>query len=102
MDELRETMNCPFLNFGCLSLCRGYRIVFEVEAVSQSRVSYLYVLGTRPEIIKASTVVRELKRGKLSHFILHTGQHYSYNIDRLFLEQLKLTEPKYNLEVGTH
>jgi len=59
------------------------------------------ILGTRPEIIKMSPVVRELQGRELGHFIPHTGQHYSYNMDRLFFEQLKLPEPKYNLEVGS-
>jgi len=62
------------------------------------------VLGTRPEIIKFSPIIRELTRLGQNFFILHTGQHYSYNMDKVFLEQLKLPQPKYNLDVrsGTH
>lgn len=59
------------------------------------------VLGTRPEIIKMSPVIRELVHKHLDYFIIHTGQHYSYNMDKVFFEQLKLPEPKYNLEVGS-
>jgi len=59
------------------------------------------VLGTRPEIIKMAPLVRELERRKLDYFILHTGQHYSYNMDKVFFQQLKLPPPKYNLEVGS-
>ncbi len=59
------------------------------------------VLGTRPEIIKMAPVIRELGRRKASFFILHTGQHYSYNLDRVFFEQLGLPQAKYNLEVGS-
>jgi UDP-N-acetylglucosamine 2-epimerase (non-hydrolysing) len=59
------------------------------------------VLGTRPEIIKMAPVIRELGRRKASFFVLHTGQHYSYNLDRVFFEQLKLPRAKYNLEVGS-
>ena len=59
------------------------------------------ILGTRPEIIKMSPVIRELGRQRLDHFILHTGQHYSYSMDRLFFEELDLPEPKYNLDVGS-
>jgi len=59
------------------------------------------VLGTRPEIIKMAPVVRVLEREGLDYFILHTGQHYSYNMDRVFFEQLKLPEAKYNLDVGS-
>jgi len=59
------------------------------------------VIGTRPEIIKMSPVIRELVRRKMDHFIIHSGQHYSYNLDRVFFEQLELPEPRYNLEVGS-
>jgi UDP-N-acetylglucosamine 2-epimerase (non-hydrolysing) len=59
------------------------------------------VLGTRPEIIKFSPIIRECERLGLKYFILHTGQHYSYSMDRVFFEQLELPEAKYNLDVGS-
>ena len=59
------------------------------------------VLGTRPEIIKMSPVIRACERLNVDYFILHTGQHYSYNMDRVFFEQLELPEAKYNLDVGS-
>lgn len=59
------------------------------------------VLGTRPEIIKMSPVIRELERQGKGYFILHTGQHYTRDMDAVFLEGLKLTQPKYNLGVGS-
>lgn len=58
-------------------------------------------LGTRPEIIKMAPVIKELKRNGENFFILHTGQHYSYNMDRVFFEQLQLPQPEYNLAVGS-
>lgn len=59
------------------------------------------VLGTRPEIIKLSPIIRECEARNASFFILHTGQHYSYSMDKLFFENLNLNEPKYNLDVGS-
>ncbi len=59
------------------------------------------VLGTRPEIIKMAPVIREAARKKLDFFVLHTGQHYSYNLDGIFFEQLRLPRARYNLEVGS-
>ena len=59
------------------------------------------VLGTRPEIIKFSPIIRECERLGLDYFVLHTGQHYSYNMDRVFFEQLELPEAEYNLDVGS-
>ena len=59
------------------------------------------ILGTRPEIIKMSPVIRECEKRGLDYFILHTGQHYSYEMDRVFFEELELPQPKYNLDVGS-
>ncbi len=59
------------------------------------------VLGTRPEIIKLSPVIRECKSKDLDYFIIHTNQHYSSNLDQIFFDELSLPQPKYNLEVGS-
>jgi len=59
------------------------------------------ILGTRPEIIKMSPVIRECENQNLDYFIMHTGQHYSYNLDRIFFDELELPEAKYNLDVGS-
>jgi UDP-N-acetylglucosamine 2-epimerase (non-hydrolysing) len=59
------------------------------------------ILGTRPEIIKMAPVIRELEKRNRDYFILHTGQHYSYNLDRVFFERLRLPSANYNLEVGS-
>ena len=55
------------------------------------------VSGTRPEIIKMSPIIRECTRKGLDYFVLHTGQHYSYTMDRVFFEQLEVSKAKYNL-----
>lgn len=59
------------------------------------------ILGTRPEIIKMSPVIRICEQSGFDFFILHTGQHYSYNMDRVFFEQLELPDAEYNLDVGS-
>jgi len=59
------------------------------------------VLGTRPEIIKMSPIIRELERQRRDYFILHTGQHYTRDMDAVFFEGLNLPQPKYNLAVGS-
>jgi UDP-N-acetylglucosamine 2-epimerase (non-hydrolysing) len=64
-------------------------------------VKIAVILGTRPEIIKMSPVISNLERKQADYFILHTGQHYSYDLDKVFFEQLKFTDAKYNLEVGS-
>lgn len=59
------------------------------------------ILGTRPEIIKMSPVIRECERRGLDYFVLHTGQHYSYEMDRIFFDELELPDAKYYLDVGS-
>lgn len=59
------------------------------------------ILGTRPEIIKMSEIISLCEKRNLDYFIIHTGQHYSYNMDKAFFENLELPNPKYNLEVGS-
>jgi UDP-N-acetylglucosamine 2-epimerase (non-hydrolysing) len=62
---------------------------------------YGIILGTRPEIIKLSPIIRECERRGLDYFIVHTGQHYSYEMDRIFFEELKLPVPGHHLDVGS-
>jgi len=57
------------------------------------------ILGTRPEIIKLSPIVQVCQEQKANFFILHTNQHYSENMDRIFFKDLELPEPKYNLNI---
>lgn len=59
------------------------------------------ILGTRPEIIKMSPIIRECENQHLDYYILHTGQHYSFEMDKVFFNELKLPLPKYNLDVGS-
>ncbi len=59
------------------------------------------ILGTRPEIIKMSPIIRACEALGEDYFTLHTGQHYSYEMDRAFFDDLELPEPEYNLDVGS-
>ncbi|MDO8601335.1 MAG: UDP-N-acetylglucosamine 2-epimerase (non-hydrolyzing) [bacterium] len=58
------------------------------------------VLGTRPEIIKMSPIIHACQKRGIDFFILHTGQHYSPNMDKDFFDELALPAPKYNLGIG--
>lgn len=59
------------------------------------------VLGTRPEIIKLAPLIKELQKKQADFFVLHTGQHYSYQLDKVFFDQLELPQPRYNIDVGS-
>jgi UDP-N-acetylglucosamine 2-epimerase (non-hydrolysing) len=59
------------------------------------------VVGTRPEIIKLAPVIRACLARDVPFVVLHTGQHYSFELDGVFFEQLELPRPTHNLNVGS-
>lgn len=59
------------------------------------------ILGTRPEIIKMSPIIRLLSERQEDYFVVHSGQHYSYEMDKIFFEELELPLPEFNLDVGS-
>ncbi|MGC9396817.1 MAG: non-hydrolyzing UDP-N-acetylglucosamine 2-epimerase [Anaerolineae bacterium] len=64
------------------------------------RPKIITVVGTRPELIKFSPVIPLLAEA-FEHRLVHSGQHYSYAMDALFFEELRLPVPDYRLEVGS-
>jgi UDP-N-acetylglucosamine 2-epimerase (non-hydrolysing) len=61
---------------------------------------FAIILGTRPEIIKLSPIIRELEAQGASFFILHTGQHSSFAMFEVFFEALRLPMPHHSLDIG--
>lgn len=61
------------------------------------------VIGGRPQFIKAAVVSRELRKTH-REVLIHTGQHYDYNMSQLFFAELDIPNPDYNLGIsgGTH
>ncbi|MBI1797439.1 MAG: UDP-N-acetylglucosamine 2-epimerase (non-hydrolyzing) [Candidatus Eisenbacteria bacterium] len=59
------------------------------------------VVGTRPEIIKMAPIVRACEARGVECLLLHTGQHYSFEMDGVFFRELELPAPRHNLEVGS-
>lgn len=61
----------------------------------------LTVIGARPQIIKAFPVSRELKKTSIQEIIVHTGQHYDFEMSEIFFQETGLSQPHYNLKVGS-
>lgn len=61
------------------------------------KLKVMTIVGTRPEIIKLSQVMKELDR-HVDHTIVHTGQNYDYELNELFFEQLEIRKPDIFLE----
>ncbi len=60
----------------------------------------LTMLGTRPEIIKLSPLLPLLQE-RFTHVLVHSGQHYSFELDARFFAELELPQPDYTLNVGS-
>lgn len=58
------------------------------------------IVGARPQFIKCASVSREIRQCN-SEVLIHTGQHYDYEMSQLFFDQIGIPEPDYNLDVGS-
>ncbi|AUD64575.1 UDP-N-acetylglucosamine 2-epimerase [Tenericutes bacterium MZ-XQ] len=59
------------------------------------------IVGARPQFIKEAMMQKELKKHPfIKKKLIHTGQHYDYNMSGSFFEILKLEQPDYNLEIN--
>lgn len=62
----------------------------------------VHVVGARPNFMKASPVIRALgKHDHVRQTLVHTGQHYDFNMSDVFFQQLAMPAPDINLEVGS-
>jgi len=57
------------------------------------------LLGTRPELIKMSCVIREFDKFT-NHVLVHTGQNYDYELNQIFFDDLQIRKPDYFLAVS--
>lgn len=62
------------------------------------KLKLMTILGTRPEIIKMSAIVKKCDR-YFEHVLVHTGQNYDYTLNEVFFKELGLREPDYYLGV---
>ncbi|MFI3265799.1 MAG: UDP-N-acetylglucosamine 2-epimerase (non-hydrolyzing) [Rikenellaceae bacterium] len=62
------------------------------------RLKLMTILGTRPEIIRLSEVIKKCDK-YFDHILVHTGQNYDYTLNQIFFEDLALREPDFYLNV---
>jgi len=67
-------------------------------------IKVLNIVGARPGIIKASAINRAIQNrfsDTINEVIVHTGQHYDKELSSVFFNELHITKPDYNLQVGS-
>lgn len=62
------------------------------------KLKLMTIVGTRPEIIKMSAIIKKSDK-YFDHVLVHTGQNYDYNLNKVFFKDLGLREPDYYLGV---
>ncbi len=62
----------------------------------------IHVVGARPNFMKAAPVHRAISHYRhIEQILVHTGQHYDFNMSDIFFQQLGLPAPDINLNVGS-
>ena len=66
------------------------------------------IVGARPQFIKVGPILRAITEhnrlypdNQIQEILIYTGQHYDYEMSRVFFEELELKEPEYHLGVGS-
>lgn len=59
------------------------------------------IVGARPQFVKVAALHRAIiKKNNLQHFILHTGQHYDYNLSEIFFRELDIPKPSFHININ--
>lgn len=65
------------------------------------KLKVMTVVGTRPEIIRLSQVIKKLEESEaIEHILVHTGQNYDYELNEIFFRDLDLKKPDYFLNAA--
>ena len=65
------------------------------------KLKVMTVVGTRPEIIRLSEVIKKCDE-YFNHLLVHTGQNWDYTLNEIFFEELKIRKPDYYLNCVGH
>lgn len=65
------------------------------------KLKLITVVGTRPELIRLSSIIKRLEKSKIfDHYLVHTGQNYDYELNEIFFKDLDLPKPNIFLELA--
>ena len=59
-----------------------------------NKTKIVFIIGARPNFIKIAPLIKEAKRYKnIKQILIHTGQHYDWEMSKIFLKELKISDP---------
>lgn len=61
----------------------------------------LSLIGARPQIIKEAILNQEFEKKGIEEILVHSGQHYDFNMSDIFFQSLNVKTPDYNLGIGS-
>ncbi len=66
------------------------------------KLKFISVVGARPNFMKIAPFLHELKKHpQITSLLVHTGQHYDFNMSDVFFQQLQINDPDYHLGIGS-
>jgi len=77
----------------CENLCQSV-------VIKGIKMKIASIIGARPNFIKCVPLSKELRK-EFDEIIIHTGQHYDYEMNKIFFDELQIPEPDYHLGVGS-
>ncbi len=67
-----------------------------------NKLKVVTVVGTRPEIIRLSAIIKRLNQSSsIDHYLIHTGQNYDKELNEIFFEDLNIKKPDYYLDAAS-
>lgn len=66
------------------------------------KLKVVTVVGTRPEIIRLSAIIKHLDKSEsINHYLIHTGQNYDKELNQIFFDDLNLKSPDFYLDAAS-
>lgn len=76
----------------------------DVKRTSMKKFRLITLLGIRPDVIRMFKLIKLLDEGQkkhnFEHIYVHSGQHFDYELDEIFYEELEVRKPDINLNIG--
>src|SRR3990170_5668763 len=68
----------------------------------ETLMKLMLIVGARPQIIKSAPIIHEaVKHKEIELQLVHTGQHYDFEMSKIFFNEMEMPDPMTNLGVGS-